>query len=242
MPKMPKWIADKSEKIWNQYYHSVKVTHLHCYNPKLKLVQFVGDIPENFLTGQVVEFRVSETEYRHYTPYLYNVQKGICEIIFYLHQKGPGSIWANDLKVGDDVKLIGPGGKMNYQFTATHHFVFGDETSLGFMLAMEQEALKQKHTFAGIVELTPEHIDWMQYWEKSKIKAVESSWQQPAQNCIDRLSKADNSFWSVADETFFYLTGRTKSIQKLKKFLIAKGISNKQIRTYPYWTEGKKGL
>ncbi|HBG41466.1 MAG TPA: hypothetical protein DDW85_08645 [Porphyromonadaceae bacterium] len=41
---------------------------------------------------------------------------------------------------------------------------------------------------------------------------------------------------------FFYLTGRVKSIRAVKEFLISKGISQKEIKTEPYWNEGKEGL
>lgn len=241
MPTMPKWIADKAEKIWSKYYNPVKVTYTHYYNPKLKLVRLQGDfLHTSFVAGQVVEFRISDTEYRHYTPALYNTQKGICEIIFYLHQQGPGSTWAENLKENDTIKLIGPGGKMSYQFEYSRHIAFGDETSLGFMLCMEREALKQNHQFMGLAELQPEHLSWKQYWHNNNIEVVQSSWQNPAQNCIDEFHT--NSFWKHDEQTFFYLTGRTKSIQRFRKFLVSQNVSVKQIKTSPYWAEGKTGL
>lgn len=243
MPRMPKWIADKAEKIWSHYYNPVKITHTHYYNSKLKLVRMKGNFADTqFVAGQVVEFRVSDTEYRHYTPSLYDAQKGVCEILFYLHQQGAGSIWADALKINDNIKLIGPAGKMSYQNDFSRHIAFGDETSLGFMLCMQKEATKQNHAFTAMAELQAEHIGWRQYWSDCNIEVLQSSWQQPAQNYIDKLDKKEESFWQQARQSFFYLTGRTKSIQRFRKFLVSKKVPIKQIQTYPYWAEGKSGL
>ncbi|MNU87645.1 NADPH-dependent ferric-chelate reductase [compost metagenome] len=235
MPSVPKWLADTMEKVAQKSFHPVTVTHIHKYHPKLKLVRFEGDIQvKEFKAGNVIEFRVSDREYRHYTPSLYDPVKQICEVIFYLHDKGPGSEWAEKLQIGDQLKLMGPGGKMSYQPEWKNHLVFGDETSLGLMLSMEQAVLKNGQHFTGIAELEKQHLDWVDSFGSSNIKAVESSIEYPA----IRLTGFEADLY----ETCFYLTGRAKSIQEFRKELLAKGVNSKQIKTYPYWAEGKKGL
>jgi len=231
------------EKVSGKYYHPVTVTHIEYFTPLLKLVRFEGEISRtNFIAANVVEFRVSETDYRHYTPSLYDAEKQVCEVIFYLHDQGPGSKWAEALRIGDSMKLIGPGGKMSYLPEYKRHVVFGDETALGLMICMEQAVVKNGQTFLGIAELESGHLDWIKYLNSEATKAVESSFENPAQPAVDLMSSQEQLYLKDLHSTCFYLTGRAKSIQQIKKFLTSKGVSSKQIKTYPYWAEGKKGL
>jgi len=49
-------------------------------------------------------------------------------------------------------------------------------------------------------------------------------------------------FWQHWSGNTFYLTGRAKSNQAVRKMLTLKGIVMKNIVTERYWAEGKKGL
>ncbi len=243
MPRVPKWLADTMEKVSSKYFHPVTVTHTEYYTPQLKLVRLEGELNfSGFVAANVVEFRVSDTDYRHYTPSLYDPEKKICEIIFYLHDQGVGSKWAENLKNGDTLKLMGPGGKMSYQPEYKKHFVFGDETSLGLMVCMEQAIRKNNQHYFGLAELNKEHLDWVQYLNFPETIAVESSFEHPAKPSVEWLNRSESVWGTDKKEICFYLTGRAKSIQQLRKNLIEKGIDSRQIKTYPYWAEGKKGL
>jgi len=243
MPSVPKWFADTLEKVTSKHYHPVTVTHTMYYTPELKLVRFEGEINSAvFVPANVVEFRVSDTEYRHYTPSLYDAESQVCEVIFYLHGKGIGSRWAENLKKGDSMKLMGPGGRMSYQPGFDRHFVFGDETSLGLMRCMANAAQQYDHAFFGLTELEEEHVDWVRYLDIRDVMTTGSSMANPAQPAIELIDRWEGPFWEKISTTCFYLTGRARSIQQLRQFLLLKGVGSRQIKTYPYWAEGKKGL
>ncbi len=40
----------------------------------------------------------------------------------------------------------------------------------------------------------------------------------------------------------FYLTGRARSIQAMRRYLLSRGVASGRIRCEPYWAEGKQGL
>ncbi len=243
MPTVPKWLADTLEKVSSKHYHPVAVTHTEYYAADLKLVRFEGDIHQaDFVAGNVVEFRVTDTGYRHYTPSSYDALNHVCEVIFYLHGQGPGSAWASSLKPGDRTKLMGPGGKMSYQAAFRRHFVFGDETSLGLMICMERAAREHGHDFRALAELGDTRQEWPAVLGSAAIQVATCSPEDPAGPAIRLFITGALVPDDETDDTCFYLTGRARSIQQFRKMLVARGVANRQIKTYPYWAEGKKGL
>lgn len=242
MPRIPKWLGDAMEKVSGKYYHSVRVTHTAYLNEKLKLVRMEGDLfSTSFTAGNVVEFRVTDQDYRHYTPSRFDKEAGVCEVIFYTHHKGAGSGWAEALTVGDELKLIGPGGKLHYVPTQRNHFVFGDETSVGWMQCMEAAIERNGHHIFGLLEVKPGYNGWERFINKN-IRITEASYLDAAGPAIEVVKNWEDHFPVLMEETFFYLTGRAKSIQVLRKTLIKKGVSSSRIKSEPYWAEGKSGL
>lgn len=243
MPRIPKWLGDTMETVFSRMIIPVSVAGVEYIFPGLKKIIMQGDFSKiKFTPGNVIEFRVTDTDFRHYTISNFDKEKGICEMLVYLHGQSVGCKWIENLKAGDSLKMMGPGGKLSYQFSFQQHFVFGDETSLGLILCMEEAALKNKQSFFGLIELEKKHLEWINYLNSKSINSAESCFENPAKPCIDLLNNMENYFGENIDDTCFYLTGRAKSIQAFRKFLTEKGISYKQIKTEPYWAEGKKGL
>ncbi len=243
MPSIPKWLGDTMDVVFRHMYHPVVITDIHYLNEQLKRVRFEGDLSKTkFTAGNVVEFRVTPNDYRHYTPSHFNSGQGICEVIFYLHDKGVGSDWAKRLQKGDAVKLLGPGGKLSYTSSFTKHFVFGDETSLGLMACMRNEAHKNDQSFFALAEASIPHGEWANVFSIQPAVCVTSSFEDPAGPAIRFLNESEDEWTPAVKNTCFYLTGRAKSILAMRKYLLSRGADMKQIRTEPYWAEGKKGL
>ncbi|MEL6843969.1 MAG: siderophore-interacting protein, partial [Bacteroidota bacterium] len=229
-------------KVFNGMMNPVEVLQTHYYHPHLKWVQFSGDLSNTkFEAGKVIEFRISDTDFRHYTPALYDQAKGICEVFFYLHGYGPGSAWADRLEAGDQMKLMGPGGRMSYQEANNYHVCFGDESSLGLCLNLQNKAKGQGDSFQCLLELEEKHHTWPELISL-QARSLGKSEAFPAQEAIEFLEAWPQQKWQQWQEASFYLSGRAKSIQRIRKTLLAKGVHTKQIITFPYWAEGKKGL
>ncbi len=240
MPKVPKWIANAMESLFSGSYHPVSVTAVDYLSSRMKKVMFEGDfskLRKPFIAGNVIEFRVTDTEFRHYTPSFFDTGKGICEVLFYLHGKGPGSHWAEKIRVGDTTKLLGPGGKIRFDDQVSKHLCFGDETSLGLLKCLSDEAAGRNQLCRCIAELDEAHREWPGLLGL-KCNTVNKDPVAKAQEAIDKIKEYGNS---LAD-TAFYVTGNAKSIQAIKKYLTDKGIPGRRIHTEPYWTEGKAGL
>ncbi len=240
MPSIPKWLGDTLEKLSGKYYHAVVVTDVDYLNESLKKVRFEGDFGSVVFTpGQVVEFRVTDRDYRHYTPSVFDKDRGVCEVIFYLHGQGVGSAWAAELAEGQQFKLIGPGGRLAYRNEFATHLVFGDETSIGLANCIADECKRQHHHFVGLLEFAPEHIPW-QIDQNHDMTIVRSSMETPGKRALEILESWERIYSN--DNVCVYLTGRAKSIQGLRNYLLKKGVPRKHIQVEPYWAEGKKGL
>ncbi len=235
------------ENVFSGSYTDVTVTATEYLADSLKLVRFTSsDIitrPKiSFIPGQKIEFRVNDTDYRHYTPACFDKAKGTCDVLFYLHGKGPGSQWAAGLTTGNRLKMIGPGGKMQYRPGAAVHITFGDETSLGLFKGICGQAAAAQHQHYCFAELQPEHARWP---DLINISGTYISTPHPAvraQQAIEQFSSLAAGLQTGHDQYCFYLTGNARSIQAFRNNLLAMGFKSAQIQTDPYWAEGKRGL
>lgn len=242
MPKIPRWMANAMEALFSGSYHKVRLMHIKPLAPQLIQLRFEGDFNASkiaFTPGNVIEFRVSDTEFRHYTPSSFNKEAGICETIVYLHDKGPGSKWLGQLREGDTLKLLGPGGRMKMNTAAFAHFAFGDETSLGLMKCIASAAEKAHQSCTCIAELDAAHMDWPQHLDLS-IKAVPKNAAAQQDAVFAEIQLFLQQIYK--NEAAFYLSGNASSIQAVRKYLLSQNIKAAQIQSDPYWAAGKTGL
>lgn len=240
MPRMYKWLGDLSEKFFSSYYKQTIVSEVEYYDKKLKRVRYKGEELKNvnWQPAQEIEFRVTDTEYRHYTPMLWNKKEGYTDVLFYLHNKGPGSLWADKLEIGDKVTLIGPAGKFVANKNHKKVIMMGDETSLSTYYGM-QELLKPNNNVICVLEMGKERASWA---DKIGLKSIILN------NNTDEIGK-QSEIWlkkfiqnSDAKEYIYFLSGNANTIKILRRILIKIVINSKQIFTHPYWAKGKKGL
>src|SRR5687767_6973610 len=132
MPKVPKWAADAMESLFKGRACNVVVSEITYLNPHIKKIGFKGDLTSvKFKPGQAIFIRVDDTNFRNYTPSLWDSAKGVCEVIFYLHGNGPGSDYISNLNLNDVISIGLPRGFDFYKKDHKYHFLFGDETAIG---------------------------------------------------------------------------------------------------------------
>ncbi len=240
MPKIPKWLGDTMEVVFRKMVHPATVVAVEYIPPRLKRVVLGGDLAQlKYIPGNVVEFRINDREFRHYTLSGFDPETGQCEVLFYLHERGCGSRWAAQLQVGDQVKMMGPGGRIRYNRELRHHFFFGDETSVGLVQCLQQEALSRGQEYMAVVELEKRHYCWLDAMG-IKAEAVGKSYENPAGEAIALV--ASMVHFEPWLQGMFYLTGRARSIQAMRRYLLSRGVASGRIRCEPYWAEGKQGL
>ncbi|AKT36728.1 siderophore-interacting protein [Chondromyces crocatus] len=243
MPEVPAMLANVMEP-W--FARATRVTGVEDLAPRLKRVRFEGGSLRGlrFRAGQEVEFRVSETAFRHYTPSFFDGVAGALEVVFFLHGHGPGSHWASGLREGSTANVLGPGGKLGLDPFAATHVLLGDETSIGLFAAMGR-SLPPGSRAVGAVELDAGCERWPGLAGsaldgvargKGPRGAPLRTWleEHPAWLEPRRAQKGD---------TTFYLSGHAGSIVELRRWLVEeRGIPKGAIRTKAYWADGKRGL
>lgn len=239
MPRLPKLLADWGEKMGVP----CSVTATEFLDRDLKRVRFEGNFRKiAFIPGQVTEFRVSANDFRHYTPSFFDADNGICDVLFYLHGKGPGSEWASNLCVGKTTRLLGFGGRMKLSAVNKYHFFFGDETSIGLFHCLKAAIHQNGDEYLGLLELNEEAALWPQKVDLWVDTVLRSPDHEPAAQAIAYLNDLDARVWNTWKNAVFYLAGRAASIQTFRKELLVKGVYSNQIRALPYWADGKRGL
>lgn len=239
MPTMPKWLGDFSEKAFKSSYKPTVVTQVEYYDKLLKRVRYQGEslMEVNWLPAQEIEFRVTATAYRHYTPLCWNNAEGYADVLFYLHGQGPGSSWADQLEVGDEVNLIGPGGKFVLPPDQWEVLLLGDETSLSAFKSMKDK-LHQGAYAPCVLEMEHHTTHWPALigLDATLLKTIPNHRGQILEEWL--MDFLETNLREVA----FYLNGNANTIKRLRKLLLAHKIPAKRIMSKPYWMEGKAGL
>jgi NADPH-dependent ferric siderophore reductase len=235
MPELPVFLAQRMEQ-WMGVLSTV--SSIETMTPRFRLVRFEGQAlcQRSWVAGQEVEIRVGEREFRHYTPVSYHQERGVMEILFYLHGKGPGSTWVQTLTCGQKVFVLGPAnGAPFIPLPQRTSLLVGDESVLGTVLALRHA---QPELFEAVIEVeASDHADLSTLF--------------PA---LTLLPRADGVAGTSLDLWFqehdpsqnyerVYLLGHAQSIQRLRTLLFKRyHWERRRLKTKPYWADGKHGL
>ncbi|MDR1877011.1 MAG: siderophore-interacting protein [Flavobacteriaceae bacterium] len=232
---MPKWIGDWLE---GSFGPRLTVLDTDYITPAIKNIRFQGDISKmDFLIGSASVIRVSDTEYRNYTPTYYDIKKGVFEIIFHIHGNGIGSKYIDSLKVGDELYISSPRGRKEYDPNVKQYFIFGDETSLGLACSFLPVLKQNGHQFQFYFELDEGNKNAPQLLGLENYTVFPKNGSFRNEKWISDLPLFNTDEWNTAK---FILAGNVKSVQTFRKVL--KNSTTGKILAQGYWLEGKKGL
>lgn len=233
--KMPKWIGDWLESATGPLLTVTAITNI---TPSVKKIRFQGDISKmNFLVGGASVIRVSETEYRNYTPSYYDLKEGILEIIFHLHNNGVGSHYISTLQSGDQLYISSPRGHKQYDPKVKQQFIFGDETSLGLACSFLPVLKQNEHQFSFYFELDEENKNVPQLLGLENYTVFPKNGSFQNEEWVKNLPVLKVYDWLSVN---FILTGNVRSVQTFRKVL--KDTTSGKVISKGYWLEGKKGL
>ena len=232
---MPKWIGDLLEGATGprvRVLETIYITH------GVKKIRFQGNITKiNFLIGGASVIRVSDTEYRNYTPAFYNIPEGSMELVFHIHGNGVGSRYIDNLQPGDELHISMPRGRKVYDPYIKQYFIFGDETSLGMACSLMTELKRNHHQFEFYFELDEENSGAPRILGLENVTVIPKDKPTVTEQWVHHLPVLQNGGGQPVN---FILTGNVNSVQTFRKSL--KGKNTGKIYSQGYWLEGKKGL
>lgn len=229
MPQLPVFLAQPMAR-W--FGHAVEVSRVEEHGAWLRRVSFAGDAirGRGFRAGQEVEFHVGDGAFRHYTPSAWDAAAGRFEVVFHLHGRGPGSVWASGLRVGDAAHAMGPGGRFGL-VAGVRHLLVGDETAIGVCMAIQASVqaasvclLEVDEDVAAVQRLVP--------GARVVTRGAERS---------EALAEALRATARAGD--VLYLAGHVGTIQRLRRLWIRElGLPASAVRTKGYWADGRRGM
>ncbi|MCG2614124.1 siderophore-interacting protein [Terrimonas sp. NA20] len=240
MPTLPKWMNDAVEGLLKSQFRQVVATQIEDFSSSVRKVRLLGDFRGVISEpGYAVGFRVNERAFRNYTPFLFDAEQGVCDILFHLHGNGPGSEFAGQLKEGDELRIIIPRGRTVYRKHLSHHVMIGDETALGLALSLRNEASAKQHSSITIFEVDDSSV-------MAELQLYGHVLQKSGLNKAGRirqriLQQQEDTGVSLAD-TGFYLAGNADTMRIARSELKQLNVPSRNIFSQAYWAEGKTGL
>lgn len=237
MPSAPKWLFDVVERLMPKL-PSLQVSTIQPLSPSVKRIRLAGDVSLlDFREGYCMDFRVTDTDVRRYSPSFIDFETGIIELVVHLHGDGPGRRFMDALKPGDTIDIAQPRGHKHYDDSAEKYVFFGDETSLAAALSYYKSFKKNRQQFQFYFEMDDENkgVPQLLGLEDCTVFLKDTSFHDP--EWIGTLPLLQSPDWHDA---VFVLTGNVKSVQAFRKAL--KGVAKAKVHAQGYWLQGKKGL
>lgn len=238
MSKLSKWLRVSLERASRFFLPTGKIVCIEDIAPKLKKIVLRGDFTHlPFTPGLVVKCRIGKLQFRQFTLSRFDKASGSCELLIYLQNDSKAAAWVTGLKSGDQLRLFGWAARLRYQPDFTGHVAFGDETSIGLLQSIGEQALRQSQPFLCLVELDKMHHSWPELLQFGEVMIVEKSMEYPAKEAIEKIVLPGAAFRQRWAGAAFYLSGRSGSIQAVKKTLLSLGISPRNIQAQSYWKD-----
>ena len=108
-------------------------------SPHFHLLTIQGkQLKKEWMPGQKIQVQLKNDQIRSYTPCSWDSKAGVMQTLVYMHGKGPGALWARDVKAQNKIIIMGPKKSLSLsQDTKTVYF-FGDETTFGLAHAVKK--------------------------------------------------------------------------------------------------------
>lgn len=210
----------------------------------------------------VTAFRVSRTDFRHYTPALLDATAdGSAEVTIVVQRHGdhlagdvptPGHDLIEGLAVGDDVRLCQWSSTRAFHWTSEERpvLLLGDATVISLALAMDRRARAEGRDLMTVLEVPAPDVsvartllpDAVIVPADGEPGAATDAWLATNLVALRALARRDQHRQG-AGEPVAYLAGHGPSIQRQRAFLREHvGLDRRSVRTQPYWAPGKAGL
>lgn len=176
---------------------------------------------------QHIKIKVASGVYRDYTPAGWDVETRTCTLYVDAVQEGPGSDWVKSLSQGDTVVYVGVGPTMHRPAESGKMIAFGDMTTIGHYLALQQLAGDRSISGAISIEEENHRIEFMEYFNWDITPVVQTD--QGGFHGITKWAK-ERDF----NNATVYLAGHIPTCVHLRKEL--KRTAADSIRVQGFWS------
>jgi NADPH-dependent ferric siderophore reductase len=173
---------------------------------------------------------------RRYTIRHYDPDHRRLDLDFVLHGDGPGMRWAQTVRPGDSIEVVGPRGKITLVRDAAWHLFAGDATAVPGALAM-MEALPPDVPAVAFLQVdAPEE---RQSADDRRGRQITWHYELPAPNLVTGLTAALAGAALPPGRGHAYLAGEVALVTTLKATLLSRGWASEDISAKAYWNRGR---
>lgn len=221
------------------------VVDVQQLTPHFRRVYFEGEelLAFDFRPGQDVSIYFPSEENpnrrRHYTVRGYDPASHRIWIDFLLHGEGPGALWAQAARPGEEMMLSGPANRHQPDPDADWYLFAGDDTALPAIFGMLEALPAGKRTLVFLEVAGPEEEQ-----ELVSPAEVDLTWLHrngtPGE-ASDLLHRAIAGRELPRGHGDVFLAGETGRMRELRRQLLDRGLAREQIFAMGYWRPGRFG-
>ncbi len=233
---------DDTKKITLPKFHVAKVVECNTLAAKYHYIVFEAEEPLKFNPGQYVSIKVASTRINSYSIANHEGDNKF-GLLIDSSPGGPGSIYFENLKVGEKISYLGPFGTFVYKPEESKNILFlATGSGCSPLRCIVDNLLKEQHIQTPISLYLglrfPADVFWKDYFEKLSqdfpnfhfslvISKPDESWQGKSGHITEVVAQdfPDASGCSV------YLCGNKAMIEETTNMLITQGCNKERIYT-----------
>jgi NADPH-dependent ferric siderophore reductase len=174
---------------------------------------------------------------RDYTPRRYDADANILEIDFALHDAGPATQWAKQVRPGQVLNIGGPRGSLIIPTCYDWHLLVGDDTALP-AIGRRLEELPAGSTAVVVAEVDSE-ADEMAFDSAADVLVTWAYRRGAEAGSADLLSTTLRGVHLPAGDYYAWVACESFTAKALRAQLIAEnGANPKWLRAAGYWRRG----
>lgn len=191
-----------------------------------------------FLSGQFVSLKVSESVYRSYSIFSSMFEKSSISLIIGIAHDGVGANYVRNIQIGDIVEFIGPSGRFVFPENIFQNFIFvATGTGLSPLISMIDDTYRlipEKNITLLFGIRSPD--DLFLYDHLKKLSNMNRNFRYKICFSKETSTKIENSFKGrVTDHMIidrfsqYFICGNPLMVQDVTKLLIEAGIDETNI-------------
>lgn len=176
---------------------------------------------------------------RSYSAWKLNKLNGTLELAVCTHGSGPGAVWAEESKVGDEVSFTWKKSNLVVDNSAKNYVFIGDSSALGHLYEVHRNLAKGKVIRSLIYDETKEKLfadlDGSKPFDFHEISSPDTS--------ATLLNLLPDILKGLSLDTIIYVGGDSRVCVALRNhFRKELKWESRQIKTKPFWNPTKTGL
>jgi ferric-chelate reductase (NADPH) len=224
------------------FSRNARVVASEDLNAMFRILTLGGDALKEvqWTPGDKIQIQLGGWVQRTYTPLDWDPAQGLTRILAFLHGDGPGTQWAREARVDDDCTFFGPRRSIDLTQLQAPAILFGDETSFG-LAAVLKNRVSAQHRVDMVFEVsTP--VESRSVIERLGLGEVHTSTRAQNDAHLAGIEDRIRALLDARQPMQFVLTGKSTSIQRIRRWLRQHGSASPRFQNKAYWAPGKKGL